>query len=297
MTPSSKPTCQVAGAYHFAVADIVVTALNDAMFGCTGDFFRLRDRNSKKRAGGKAQGDLSDRAAAANSQCVPVASVHMSERLVLVDSGCASIFGPELGLLQANLAAIGVRPEDIDTILMTHLHPDHVGGLVNGSGQAVFPNAELVTHADKQAYWSDPKVLADAAEGHARQWVQLTLSSLAAYRKRSRIVIGSKSGISAVPEPGHTPGHTGWLLASGTETLVICGDIVHLHGIQFVHPGTGMSIVDVDSAQAVVTHRRIVDMAATDRLRAAGMHLDFPSFSRCARWRSLRICAEPWRSL
>ena len=195
------------------------------------------------------------------------------------------MFGPELGLLQANLAAIGVKPDDIDTDSDDPPASDHVGGLVNSSGHAIFPNAELIIHAEEQAYWSDPKVLADAAEGQPKQWVQLTLSSLAAYRKRTRIVTVGEvlPGISAVPAPGHTPGHTGWLLSSGIETLLIWGDIVHLQGIQFLHPGASMSTVDVDSAQAVVTRRRMMDMAAIDRLRVAGMHLDFPSFGHVIR--------------
>jgi glyoxylase-like metal-dependent hydrolase (beta-lactamase superfamily II) len=182
---------------------------------------------------------------------------------------------------------------------MTHLHPDHVGGLVDGSGRALFPNAELTVHADEQAYWSDPKVLANAAEGEAKQWVELTLAALAAYRGRTRPITAGEvlPGISAVPEPGHTPGHTGWLIASGGETLLIWGDIVHLPGIQFARPDAALPGVDVDSAEATATRRRIMDMAAADRLRVAGMHLDFPSFGHVAREGGhFAFVPDPWRS-
>ena len=127
----------------------------------------------------------------------------------------ASFSDPSSACSRAIWRPSGVKPEDIGAILMTHLHPDHVGGLVDGSGHAVFPNAELIVHANEHAYWSDPKVLANAADGLAKQWVQLTLAALAAYRGRTRFISNGEvpPAISAVPEPGHTPGHTGWLIA------------------------------------------------------------------------------------
>jgi len=193
-----------------------------------------------------------------------------------------------------------VKPEDIGAILMTHLHPDHVGGLVNGSRRAVFPNAELIVHAEEQTYWSDPGVLANAADAQAKQWIQLTLAALAVYRGRIRLISNGEvlPAISAVPAPGHTPGHTGWLISSASEALLIWGDVVHLQGIQFTYPGAGLSGVDVDSGQASMTRRRIMDMAATDHLRVAGMHLDFPSFGHVAREGDhFRFVPDPWCSL
>ena len=85
-----------------------------------------------------------------------------------------------------------------------------------------------------------------------------------------------------MPEPGHTPGHSGWLIASGAESLLIWGDIVHMPGVQFPRPGAGMGF-DVDGDQAIATRQRIFDMAATDRLAVAGMHLDFPCFGHVAK--------------
>jgi glyoxylase-like metal-dependent hydrolase (beta-lactamase superfamily II) len=194
------------------------------------------------------------------------------------------MMGPTLGRLAGNLAAVGVKPEDIDTILVTHLHPDHVGGLVDGSGQAVFPKAELVVHAADATHWSDETVLANAPDGQEKQFVLLSRATLAAYRDCTRTITGGEPfpGITAVPAPGHTSGHTGWLIASAGDALLIWGDIVHLPGVQFAHPEAGMAF-DVDGAQAIATRRRIMDMAATDRLRVAGMHLDFPSFGHVVR--------------
>jgi glyoxylase-like metal-dependent hydrolase (beta-lactamase superfamily II) len=210
--------------------------------------------------------------------------LHLPDRLVLVDGGCGAAMGPTLGRLAGNLAAVGVRPEDIDSILVTHLHPDHIGGLVDAAGQAVFRNAELIVHEADATYWSDDAVLAQAPDGMEKQFVLLSRATLAAYRDRTRRVTDGDplAGITAVPAPGHTPGHTGWLISSGGAALLIWGDIVHLPGIQFAHPEAGMAF-DVDGAQAIATRRRIMDMAATDRLRVAGMHMDFPGFGHVVR--------------
>jgi glyoxylase-like metal-dependent hydrolase (beta-lactamase superfamily II) len=292
-----RPTRQVPGVYHLPCGDILVTALNDGTFGKGLDFFDY--------VTGAPKDALVAMHRAACRAVPPLISVnafvlHIADRLVLVDSGCGAIFGSELGLLAANLAAVGIRPQDIDTILMTHLHPDHVGGLTDAAGHAVFPNAELIVHADEQTYWSDPQVLASATEAQAKQWIQLTLTTLAAYRARTRLITQGEvlPGITAIPEPGHTPGHTGWLITSGRETLLIWADLVHLQGIQFKYPEAGMSSVDVDSAQAINTRRRIMDMAATDHVGVAGMHLDFPCFGHVVRdGDHFAFVPEPWRSV
>jgi glyoxylase-like metal-dependent hydrolase (beta-lactamase superfamily II) len=282
MPHTQRPTQQTPGVHHFAIGDIVATALNDGMIGDnTFNFFDLVTNLPKGDA--EALYRAAFRAVPARL-AVNAFLLHLPDRLVLVDGGCGSAMGPTLGRLAANLAAIGVRPDSVDTILATHLHPDHVGGLVDGAGQAMFPNAELVVHEADATYWSDDTVLAQATNEQDRQFVLLARATLAAYRDRMRTVTGGEAlpGITTIPAPGHTPGHTGWLIASGRESLLIWGDVVHLPGVQFAHPEAGM-VFDVDGDQAIATRQRIMDMAATDRLRIAGMHLDFPSFGHVVR--------------
>jgi len=119
---------------------------------------------------------------------------------------------------------------------------------------------------------------------------------LEAYRGRVREVAAGEvlPGVTVVPAPGHTPGHSGWLVASGGESLLIWGDVVHMPGVQFARPGAGMGF-DIDGAQAIATRLRLMDMAATDRLLVAGMHLDFPAFGHVARaGESYAFIPEVW---
>ena len=290
MTVPSRPDRQPAGVHHLAVGDIVVTALNDGQFDGAFDWLV-----GVEAAEATALHQASFRAVPPRIT-VNAFLVRLPDRLVLVDSGCGGAMGPDMGRLAAHLTAIGVAPGDVDAVLATHLHPDHVGGLVDADGRAVFPNAELVVHEAEPRFWGDEAVLAGASEMN-REFVLLARKVMAAYGNRMRQVAGGEvlPGVTAVPEPGHTPGHSGWLIASGGDSLLIWGDIVHMPGVQFARPQAGIGF-DVDGAQAIATRQRIMDMAATDRLRVAGMHLDFPAFGHVARAaQGYAFVPEVWR--
>jgi glyoxylase-like metal-dependent hydrolase (beta-lactamase superfamily II) len=278
MTQTPRPSHQVPGIHHKAVGDMLVTALNDGMF--EGSFAMLEgfDANSAEALHRERFRAIPPRLAV-NSFLIQTAA-----RTILVDSGCGGVFGPDMGKLAGNLAALGVKPGDIDTILCTHLHPDHVGGIVDGQGKAVFPHAELVVHADDHRFWGDDATLSGATTEDMKGYVALARSAMAAYADRTKLLTGGEalSGISIVPEPGHTPGHSGWLIASGDASLLIWGDIVHMPGVQFAHPEAGMGF-DIDANLARATRRRIMDMATADRTMVAGMHLDFPCFGHVAK--------------
>jgi glyoxylase-like metal-dependent hydrolase (beta-lactamase superfamily II) len=277
MTTAFKPTRQAPGVHHRAVGNVLVTALNDGMFDASFDWLTQIDP-----AEPPALHTASFRAIPPRIT-VNAFLLQLNDRLVLVDTGCGGSMGPSLGRLAETLALQGVAPSTIDTVLLTHLHPDHIGGLVGADGKALLPNAELIVHEAEPPFWSDDAVLAQASEEN-RGFIQLARNVLAAYHGRVRTVASGEAlpGITVVPAPGHTPGHTGWLIASDGESLLIWGDIVHMPGVQFARPGAGMGF-DVDGSQAIATRQRIMDMAATDRLLVAGMHLDFPAFGHVAR--------------
>jgi glyoxylase-like metal-dependent hydrolase (beta-lactamase superfamily II) len=278
MTKPLRPTHQPPGVYHHAVGNATVTALNDGAFEAA---FAYLTRIPPDEAEALHRASFRAIPPRITINCF---LLQMDGRLILVDSGCGTAMGPGLGALHSNLRVLGVQPGDIDTVLATHLHPDHIGGLVDSNGAAVFPNAELFVHEADLQFWGDDATLAQAANEQDRGFVQLAQATITAYRDRTRPLTGGEAlpGISLVPEPGHTPGHSGWLIASGDDSLLIWGDIVHMPGVQFPRPEVGLGF-DIDGEQAIATRRRIFDMVATDRLAVAGMHLDFPCFGHVAK--------------
>jgi len=194
----------------------------------------------------------------------------------LVDFGAGPVFGGVLGHAASRLRALDVEPESIGTILLTHGHGDHTGGLVGADGRPVFPRAELVVHPTEVDFWTSD---------HAQRGFEAPRAALSAYAARLRHAGDGETvlpGITLRHLPGHTPGHSGFALESGDRSLLIWTDLVHLPGLQFARPEVALGF-DVDAAEAVRTRARVLDMAAQDRLLVAGIHLDFPPFGHVAR--------------
>ena len=280
-----------AGIHHFAIGEITVTALHDGVLqAATGYVAGL--------AGAEAEALLE-----AGFRAVPpriTISCFLVERggqRLLIDAGSGTALGEGHGLARARLTALGVSPAEIGTILVTHAHVDHVSGLLDEGGRPFFPAAELVLHEAEPAFWLDEAIAAGAPEA-AKQSFEIARRALAPYRDRIRTVRHGEAaapGIVAHHLPGHTPGHCGWMIADGSDVLFVWGDVVHLPGIQFARPEAGL-VFDVDLAQGQATRARTFDMAATDRLRVAGMHLDFPTFGHVVKAsEGYAFVPEVWR--
>jgi glyoxylase-like metal-dependent hydrolase (beta-lactamase superfamily II) len=196
---------------------------------------------------------------------------------VLIDAGGGSQLMPTMGRLPYSLRAAGVSLDSIETVLLTHLHGDHCGGLADASGKASFPNAEIVLHRAEAAYWleGDPEAVPD------RKTFEFVRHMLAPYTSRTRLIEGGEvvPGIHALPLPGHTPGHTGYRLGGGPSSVLIWGDIVHVPAVQFALPEAG-TIMDVDPGLAVRTRRETFRQAAEEGSLVAGMHLEFPGLAQ-----------------
>lgn len=203
-------------------------------------------------------------------------------RCALVDTGAAGSMGPGLGALPARLAAAGIDAAAVDTVLLTHIHPDHSNGLADAAGAALFPNAALVVHAAELAFWCDP---ARAEEGPEpmRQRRAAARHQTGAYADRMRPFDREAEvfpGVTALPLPGHTPGHSGYLLEGAR--VAIWGDTVHLAAVQVPHPEATVAF-DIDPEAAVASRRRIFDRVEAEGLAVLGMHLPFPGLARLQR--------------
>jgi len=200
-------------------------------------------------------------------------------RIILVDAGTGPL-SSMAGQLNVNLAAAGVSPDDVDTVLLTHCHPDHIGGLLDIEKQPVFKRAKIFLHPLEEQFWLDDEKLRIANErGQRNFW--LVRQTLAAYDGKVRFFNGDKisDGILPVWLPGHTPGHTGIRIDSGNQCLLIWGDIVHYPHIQSAQPAVSI-LFDNYPAQAEETRKDIMENAAREKLLIAGMHFSQAGFAR-----------------
>jgi glyoxylase-like metal-dependent hydrolase (beta-lactamase superfamily II) len=265
------PEKQVPGVYHRRIGDITVTALSDGYLD--GSMAVIQNIAPEEAAGMlRAAFRPVPRRTAVNTFLIQSAG-----RVALVDTGCGTAMAATGGRLFENLAAMGVAPAEVDAVLLTHMHPDHSNGLADAAGNRLFPNAELVLHAAELAHWHDDAAMARADETGRQRNFQAARDQAAPYRDRTRTFRGGEvfPGVTAMSFPGHTPGHTGYMIASGQDSLLIWGDIVHVPEIQVPRPEVCMAF-DVDPVQAEATRRRVFDMVASDGQAIAGMHLHFP---------------------
>ena len=186
-------------------------------------------------------------------------------------------------------------------MILTHLHVDHAGGLVR-DGKAVYPNAQIVVADAEAAFWLDEAIEAKAPD-EAKPFFAIAQASLAPYGDRvTRLSQGTAEaapGFEVTPLPGHTPGHTGYVIGQGTDRLWLWGDIVHSAALQFPRPEATIAF-DTDRAAAAASRGLAFDRAANERLLVAGVHLPFPGLgyvTRGADEQGYRFVPAPWLPL
>ncbi len=268
------PENQIPGIYHHRVGDITVTGISDGFLDGNLDVLRNIEKEEARQI-------LADNFRPARRTAVNCFLIHTAGKRVLVETGCGTYMAATGGRLLTNLAAAGIDPASIDTVLLTHMHPDHSAGLTDlTTGKKHFPNAELVMHENEPRHWFDDAAMAKGDDREKKLFFQAGREQTEPYRKQWRLFQKGEvvPGVTAMPFHGHTPGHTGYLVASGGQSLLIWGDIVHVPEVQTARPEVCMAF-DSDKGQAEATRRRVFDMVATDRLLVTGMHLHFPGFT------------------
>lgn len=204
--------------------------------------------------------------------------VKANNQLILIDAGSGSFFGAALGKVKQNLLAIGIRPEEINVILPTHLHVDHVGGLVS-DGKMVFPNATVYISKPEAAFWLDA-ANKQTANKRAQPFFDGAQASIAPYQQAGKVKTFEPGaqlfpGLSSAPALGHTPGESFYILESKGQKLVFWGDIVHAGAVQFANPAVTIDF-DVDLTVAEATRKKAFEEAAKNGYWIAAPHLSFP---------------------
>lgn len=269
----------VLASYRRRVGDIEIVTLLDGFIPFEFGVFRGIDEASYRQ---QLRNDYIDPGEPLNVG-ISAHLVRAGDRLALIDAGAAGAFGPTAGRLAAALDALGVAPDSITDLLLTHLHPDHIGGAMRG-GEPAFPNAALHVADAEAAFWTSAENRAAAGES-AAGFFDAAAGVLDAYGDRVDRFGGEAepfSGVRAEPMPGHTPGHTGYRLSSGADQALIWGDMTAIAAVQFERPSVGV-VYDVDSEQAAETRRRWLDQVSADRLLVAGTHLPFPAYGHVER--------------
>ena len=285
------PTTQIPGVYHRKIGDIVVTALSDGYLDGTVEVMQ-------NISPGDATQMLTDRFRPGRRTSVNCYLVYSAGRLALIETGSGDYLMPTAGKLQQNLKAAGVNPADIDTVILTHMHPDHSAGLTDPkTGEKFFPNAELVVHQNEPRHWQDDGAMARSDERGRQLYFQCAREQMAPYHNQMRTyskAVEVFPGVTSMPLHGHTPGHSGYMIASGGKSLLIWGDIIHVPEVQVPRPEVTMAF-DTDPHQAAATRKRTFDMVVTDRQLIAGMHVHFPGFAHLVKsGDGYLMLPEPW---
>lgn len=211
--------------------------------------------------------------------CVNEWLVNTGDKLVLVDAGAGNSFAPTLGKMHGNLAVAGVDPAAVDVVVITHMHPDHIPGLLGNDGRMMFPNAVVHINADERAFWSSEQNRAKAPD-QFKVFFDLANAAIKPYADAGKVQTFKDGaqfapGVSAAAAPGHTVGHTMVRVSSDGSDLLLWGDIVHCAALQFAEPERAIAF-DSDPAMAIANRKKVLDMVTNDRLLFAGAHLPFP---------------------
>ncbi|MGK9168381.1 MBL fold metallo-hydrolase [Inquilinus limosus] len=278
---AQAPAAPQTGFHKYKVGSVEVTALYDGMWAKPHDraFIKNASVEETKQALGKA-GLPTDHVT------IPLTVVVLTidGRHVMVDSGSGGQWQPTAQGVLGPMAAAGIDPAKVGTILISHFHPDHISGLMEkGTNKPVFPDAELVVSAAEYRWWTEPGRVEKLPE--ARRPLGQRINAVFPTWKNFTLVEEEREvapGIRLVKAPGHTPGHSAFLLSSGSEQLLISNDTAYVPALLAPHP-EWRGAYDQDGPLAVQTRRALLDRVIADEMRVCGAHFPFPGSGRFAK--------------
>ncbi|MCG7391355.1 MBL fold metallo-hydrolase [Microvirga sp. ACRRW] len=293
-TSSASVAGQAPGFYRYKVGDIEVTAINDG-------FARRPVEGFIKNA------ELKDVQAALQEAFLPTDAfpitfntlvLNQGGKITLIDTGNGDSGAPTSGRWMTNFRAAGFDPAQVNTVVISHFHGDHINGLRLKDGTAVFPNAEIMVPAAEWAFWMDDARMNQAPEGMkgafqgARRVFGPVVQNVKRYEADKEVV----PGLTSIAAPGHTPGHTAYMLSSGSGKLMVMSDLTN-HPALFVRNPDWSAVFDMDADQARTTRRRMLDMAASEKAQVAFYHAPFPATGHIAKdGNSFRFVPVQWSS-
>ena len=284
---------QAASIYRTKIGSLELTVLNDGAGAIPTKFY------SGDPAGASKLLDAAFTPGEAAPTTFNAWLVNTGDKLVLVDTGYSTAIGPYAGRLQQALAAAGVDPATIDAVVVTHVHPDHCNGLLTPDKKVAFPNATVHVNDVEAKWWLEGDVKIPEGKPFFKDLFEGGRAAFKPYMDAGKVQMFKDGtelapGITAVMAPGHTVGHTMVRMSSGNAQLLMWTDIVHSTALQFPEPERSIAY-DIDPPQAVATRKKVMDMAATDKLLIAGTHIGFPGIGHVAKAGSgYAFVPTPW---
>ena len=263
------------GVYRYMLGTTQITALYDGTW-----FLPIDDKFIRNASGAEVNEALA--AAFLPPRVLPITFtallVNTGKKLTLIDTGTAGQIADSAGAMLANLAVAGVAPSAIDTILISHFHPDHIDGIKTKDGAKVFPNAEILVPEPEWAFWMDDGNMSRASGSVHRYFLNARriFKDIAKEVGQFKPGAGVVTGIVSLPAYGHTPGHTAFAIHSGKESLLVMSDTVRNPYLFARHPDW-QPIFDMDGPLAVKARLHMLDRAAADRMLVEAYHFPFPA--------------------
>lgn len=266
---------QTAGFYRSKIGDLEITAISDGYFS-----FPKLDGFVKNATADEVKAALAEQFLPLDHIQIPFTTlvINNGRKLVMIDTANGDLAAPTSGVWMKNFRAAGFKPEQVDTIILSHFHGDHINGLRLKDGTEVFPNAELMVHETELKFWTGdatlpgvPPITKAYADNVQRVFAPI-MKKLTMYKWDQEV----SPGITAVAAPGHTPGHSMFAITSGNARFMAVSDITNVPYLFVRHPDWSV-LFDNDADLARATRHRVLDMMAMERMHVGFYHASFPA--------------------